>query len=49
MQTLTDSERKILETFKEAFPELSEDQKNKLLWFGEGMAFKAESEDRKTG
>lgn len=34
-------ESKILEAFSTAFPELTEFDKDRLLAFGEGMAFKA--------
>ena len=34
-------DKKILDTFKKTIPQLSELEKEKLLSFGEGMAFKA--------
>lgn len=39
---MSETERKILETFEKVIPKLSETQKERLLGFGEGMAFKAE-------
>ena len=36
---LTDKGKKILETFGKVIPELSELEKEKLLAFGEGMAY----------
>ncbi len=37
-------EERILNVFAEAFPQMSEIDKEKLLAFGEGMAFKAEQQ-----
>lgn len=39
---MSEKEKKILETFGEVLPKLSELEKEKLLSFGEGMAFKAQ-------
>lgn len=38
---MSEQEKKILETFGKIIPSLSELEKEKLLAFGEGMAFKA--------
>lgn len=35
---MTELERKILETFAKAFPLMTEEEKDRLLCFGEGMA-----------
>lgn len=35
---MTDKEKKILETFKSAIPNMTEQEKDRLLAFGEGMA-----------
>ena len=37
---MSDKGKKILETFKRIIPDLSDLDKEKLLAFGEGMAFK---------
>lgn len=39
---MSESEKKILETFEKVIPNLTEVEKEKLLSFGEGMAFKTE-------
>ena len=44
---LNKEDKKILETFKKVLPKLTDREKEKLLWFGEGMALKAESEEEK--
>lgn len=41
-------EKKILKTFAKIIPSLTERQKDRLLFFGEGMAFKKE-ETKKAG
>lgn len=41
---MTDKERKILETFGKVVPTLSDFEKEKLLSFGEGMAFVKDKE-----
>ena len=41
-RTMTEKEQKILETFAEIIPRLSELDKERLLMFGEGMKFKVE-------
>lgn len=38
-QTMSEKEKQILETFEKVIPDLSEMEKEKLLSFGEGMAF----------
>ena len=35
---MTEKEKKILETFKSAIPNMTEQEKDRLLAFGEGMA-----------
>ena len=40
---MTEQDKKIIETFVQILPNLTESDKQRLLWFGEGMAFKAES------
>lgn len=48
---MSDKERKILDVFRKLIPNLFELEKEKLLAFGEGMAFKTEQqkdEDRPT-
>ena len=45
---MSEKEKKIMETFQKVIPKLSEIQKEKLLSFGEGMAFKTiQQEDSK--
>lgn len=39
---MTEKEQKILETFADIIPKLSEMDKERLLMFGEGMRFKIE-------
>ena len=39
-------EKKILDTFRKTIPQLSDLDKEKLLAFGEGMAFKSEQQRR---
>lgn len=39
---MTEKERKILDTFRKIIPKLSDLEKEKLLSFGEGMAFKVD-------
>lgn len=41
---MTAVERKILQTFKNAFPNMTEEQKNGLLTFGECLAIKNDLE-----
>ena len=43
-RTMTEKEQKILETFAEIIPRLSELDKERLLMFGEGMKFKVEEQ-----
>lgn len=40
---MTDLEKKILDTFAQAFPLLTEAEKDRLLCFGEGMATMADA------
>ena len=40
---MTELERKILQTFAEAFPGMTEAEKDRLLCFGEGMATMADA------
>ena len=40
---MTELERKILQTFAEAFPGMTEAEKDRLLCFGEGMAAMTEA------
>lgn len=40
---LTDEERKILDTFAMVIPNLTEKEKDRLLYIGEGMALKTEN------
>ncbi len=35
---MTDTERKIMETFRRTIPQMTEQEKDRLLAFGEGMA-----------
>lgn len=39
---MTEKEQKILNTFAEIIPKLSDEDKERLLMFGEGMRFKVE-------
>lgn len=41
---MKNEEKQILETFEKVIPNLSPLEKEKLLSFGEGMAFKAEEQ-----
>lgn len=42
---MTEKEQKIIEVFKNIFPKLDEAEKEKLLCFGEGIAFFKKTED----
>lgn len=44
---MSEKEKKILETFGKVMPELSELEKERLLAFGEGLAFKVEQQSAK--
>ncbi|MGB8452775.1 MAG: hypothetical protein WCD89_10610 [Anaerocolumna sp.] len=44
---MTAEERKILDTFEKVLPKLDEYQKGRLLGIGEGMALKAEEQDKR--
>ncbi|QNU66942.1 hypothetical protein EHE19_019300 [Ruminiclostridium herbifermentans] len=41
---MTDTEKRILDTFKKVIPELTEREKDRLLWIGEGLLLKTESQ-----
>lgn len=43
---MSEKEKKILETFEKVLPEMSEIEKEKLLSFGEGMAFMKDKENK---
>lgn len=43
---MSEKEKEILDTFGRILPELTEMEKEKLLSFGEGMAFKAEQQKK---
>lgn len=45
---MTEKEVKILETFGKVIPELSDLEREKLLAFGEGMAFKTTADSGKS-
>ncbi len=45
---MSDKEKKILNTFGELIPKLSETEKEKLLSFGEGMVFIKNKQDGST-
>ena len=46
---MTDKEKRILEVFGQTIPKMSEMEKEKLLSFGEGLAFfKRQQETQKT-
>lgn len=46
---MSEKEKKILETFGKVIPDLSEMEKEKLLSFGEGMAFMKDKQKKKGG
>ena len=46
---MSEKDKKIMDTFGRIIPELSELEKEKLLAFGEGMAFKADQQRQKDG
>lgn len=46
---MSEKEKKILETFGKVIPDLSEMEKEKLLSFGEGMAFMKDKQKKKKG
>ena len=45
---MSEKESKILETFEKVLPSLTELERERLLAFGEGMAFKVESSGKTT-
>lgn len=42
---MNEHDKKILETFEKALPNLSERQKDRLLWIGEGILLKTEEQE----
>lgn len=46
---MSEKEKKILETFGKVIPDLSEMEKEKLLSFGEGMAFMKDKKKKEEG
>ena len=46
-KAMTETEKKILETFERIIPTLSELEREKLLSFGEGMAFMKQKKEEK--
>lgn len=46
---MSEKDKKIMETFARVIPVLSEVEKEKLLAFGEGMAFKADQQRAQAG
>lgn len=45
---MTEQEKKILDTFKEVLPKMSDRDKEKLLWIGEGLHIKTDDNYKKT-
>lgn len=41
---MSEKDKQILETFGKVIPQLTEEEKERLLAFGEGMAFKADQQ-----
>lgn len=46
---MSEKEKKIMEVFGRIIPTLSDQEKEKLLAFGEGMAFKADQQRAQPG
>lgn len=44
---MSEKEKKILETFEKVIPKMSEMEKEKLLSFGEGMAYMKDQQQKK--
>lgn len=44
---MSEKEKQIIQTFEKVVPKLSDLEKEKLLAFGEGMAFKTEQQEKK--
>lgn len=44
---MSEKDKQILETFQKVVPKLSDLDKEKLLSFGEGMAFKTDKQKKK--
>lgn len=47
-QNMSEKEKQILETFEKVLPDLNEMEKEKLLSFGEGMAFMKERQKKES-
>ena len=47
VEKLKEKEQKVLDTFEKVIPKLSEEQLERLLSFGEGMAYAKEIKDQK--
>lgn len=45
VEPMSVDEKKILETFAKVIPKLTERQKERLLWIGEGIALKTEQQE----
>ncbi len=45
---MSEIDEKIIDTFKKVIPVLDDKQKERLLGFGEGMAFKADQQEKKS-
>lgn len=46
---MSEKDKKIMEVFGSIIPQLTDMEKEKLLAFGEGMAFKADQQRAKAG
>lgn len=46
---MSEKEQKILKTFEEVLPDMSEIEREKLLSFGEGIAFKTAEQKKEKG
>lgn len=46
---MSDKEKEIIDTFGEVIPKLSDLEKEKLIAFGEGMAFMKAQQEMQTG
>lgn len=46
---MSEKEKQILETFEKVLPDMTDMEKEKLLSFGEGMAFMKERQKQETG
>lgn len=45
VEPMSVDEKKILETFAKVIPKLTEREKERLLWLGEGIALKTEQQE----